>query len=166
MIIHAGCVALSSPQGWRGVLIQGPSGVGKSDLALRLIDEGFRLVSDDRTQVWRSQERLFAACPESLSGLIEARGLGIVPQPSIRLAEVWLAVRCLSPAEPLERMPDAQATEVCGAAVPLLQLHPLEASAPAKLRRALASIGHGAQGAYQAFAATPRGRGIPVRGGI
>lgn len=160
MTIHAGCVALWSAQGWRGVLIEGPSGSGKSDLALRLIGQGWRLVSDDRTILWRSAGRLFAACPPAIAGRIEARGLGIVAEPPLALVEVVLAARCETP---VERLPEVETLTLCGGSVPLLRLAALEASAPAKLRRALASLGQAAQGAYLP-AAAEAARGVPVKG--
>lgn len=160
MTVHAGCVALWSAQGWRGVLIEGPSGSGKSDLALRLIGRGWRLVSDDRTILWRSQGRLFAACPPTIAGRIEVRGLGVVAEEPLALAEVVLVARCEPPAE---RMPEEETVMLCGAPVPLVRLDPLEASAPAKLRRAVASLGQAAQGAYLP-AAAGAARGVPVKG--
>ena len=75
--IHASCVAI----GTKGVLILGDSGAGKSDLALRLIDDGARLVADDRTELYVSRDALYAQAPKSIAGLIEVRGLGIVALP-------------------------------------------------------------------------------------
>lgn len=164
-IVHAGCVALWRPDGWRGALIQGASGAGKSDLALRLLDEGFRLVADDRTQVWPCDGRLFAACPAPIAGLLEARGVGIVTAPAIRLAEVALVVRCAAADQPIERLPEDESISLCGIAAPLLWLHPFESSAPAKLRRALTSIGVGAQRAYQARGGGAA-QGVSVRGRV
>ncbi|MGE3652127.1 MAG: HPr kinase/phosphorylase, partial [Reyranellaceae bacterium] len=80
--IHATCVAL--PEG--GVLLRGDSGAGKSDLALRLIDGGARLVADDRTDLMREGDLLIARAPTSIAGLIEARGLGILRLPPEKLA--------------------------------------------------------------------------------
>jgi serine kinase of HPr protein (carbohydrate metabolism regulator) len=57
--VHATCVAIDG----RGILIRGRSGAGKSDLALRLIDRGARLVSDDYTILAASGGRLRAAAP-------------------------------------------------------------------------------------------------------
>ena len=65
--IHATAVARHTPAGWRGALIQGPSGVGKSDLALRLIGQGWRLIADDWTHLWASSGALYAAAPTTIS---------------------------------------------------------------------------------------------------
>ena len=70
------------------MLIEGPSGSGKSDLALRAIEIGFRLVADDRTLVWASGGALYGRAPAPLGGLIEVRGVGVLagprPRPSPR----------------------------------------------------------------------------------
>lgn len=142
MILHAGLIALRPPGAWRGVLVLGDSGSGKSDLMLRAIGEGFRLVADDRTVVWASQGRVFGRAPEALSGLIELRGVGVLREPSIWLAEIALVVRC-EPREALERTPEDAAETVAGIDVPLLRLHAPDASAPAKLGRALNRLGRG-----------------------
>ena len=72
--VHASTVALEG----RAVLISGPSGSGKSDLALRLLDRGFSLVSDDQTLVRRERDRLVASPPPNIAGKLEIRGIGIV----------------------------------------------------------------------------------------
>ena len=72
--LHASTVATDG----RAVVIVGPSGAGKSDLALRLLDRGFTLVSDDRTIIKRNGDRLVASAPASLAGKLEIRGIGIV----------------------------------------------------------------------------------------
>jgi len=142
MIVHAGLVALRLGGYWRGVLIEGPSGGGKSDLALKAIEAGFRLVADDRVVVWRSGEALFGRAPPPLAGLIEARGYGVVHEPAIALAQVVLAARCVEPGQPIERLPDPDARIIADIAVPSFRIDPFEASAPAKLRRALQHLGH------------------------
>lgn len=138
MIRHAGLIAMrpNLPGGgpWRGVLIEGPSGAGKSDLALRCLDHGFRLVADDRVELWTSAGRLFGAAPAPLVGLIEARGLGISPVTALPLAEVALVVRCGNP----ERLPEPETATILDVTLPAVTLRPLEASTPAKLSRALA----------------------------
>src|SRR3954467_2951754 len=72
--IHASTVARDG----RAVLITGPSGSGKSDLALRLLDLGFTLVSDDQTILRKDVDRLLAFAPPSIAGKLEIRGIGIV----------------------------------------------------------------------------------------
>ena len=142
MILHAGLIALRLSESWRGVLVLGGSGSGKSDLMLRAIGFGFRLVADDRTVVWAEQGRVFGRAPDALSGLIELRGVGVLREPSLWLAEIALVVRC-EPLEALERMPEDAAETVAGTEVPLLRLHAPDASAPAKLGRALNRLGRG-----------------------
>ncbi|HEX3700436.1 MAG TPA: HPr kinase/phosphorylase [Phenylobacterium sp.] len=134
MIRHAGLVAQRVGGVWRGVLIEGPSGGGKSDLALRALDHGFTLVADDRVELWAEGGRLFGRAPPSLAGLIEARGLGILTVTPLPLAQVALIAR----GGEGERMPDAETAEVLGVSVQRLAISLLEASAPAKLSRALA----------------------------
>lgn len=139
MILHAGLVARPRGGRWQGVLITGPSGSGKSDLALRLIDQGFSLVADDRTLLWTSGKGLFGRAPESLAGLIEARGIGILSAPSHAFAPVTVAVECVE--GPVERLPALETTTYLDRVVPLLRLVAREASAPAKLGRALMGLG-------------------------
>ena len=148
MILHAGLVALRLGGFWRGVVILGASGAGKSDLAIRAIDAGLRLVADDRVVAWTSGGRLWGRAPDALASLIESRGHGVTAEPATPLAEIVLAVRCVGGSETVERLPAEECEIVAGIAVPLLRLDPREASAPAKLRRALVSIGRGAQQAY------------------
>lgn len=137
MIRHAGLVARRAGGVWRGVLIEGPSGSGKSDLALRALGEGFRLVADDRVELWTSGGRLFGAAPATLHGLIEVRGLDVVREPALPLAEVVLLARCAAPDQAPDRMPEPRTEQILGLALPLIEIWPFEASAPAKLSRAL-----------------------------
>ena len=150
MILHAGLVALRLDGYWLGALIEGSSGAGKSDLALKALEAGFRLVADDQVVVWRSGDALFGRAPSPLAGLIESRGQGIVRESPIGFAQIVLAARCVSAGEAIERLPAPAATTVAGIAIACFQIDPFEASAPAKLRRALQHLGHGAQQAYQA----------------
>ena len=155
MILHAGLLALWVPGerdgGWRGALIEGPTGAGKSDLALRAIDQGFRLVADDRVLVWRAGGRLFGRAPATLHGLVEARGLGVWPEPALPFCRIVLALRCGDE----QRTPDPDAVEHAGVTVPRLTLQPLTPSAPAKLRRALHHLGAEPEGAYLPGLAAP-----------
>ena len=137
MILHAGLIARYDAGGWRGVLIEGPSGGGKSDLALRCLERGFRLVADDRVLVWRSGGRLFGRAPDSLAGLMEVRNLGVLPTPALALAPIALAVRL----GPGARLPDRETVRHPEVELPALTLAGLEDSAPAKLGRALDALG-------------------------
>ncbi len=140
MIRHAGLLARQIAGDWLGALIEGPSGSGKSDLALRALDAGWSLVADDRTLLWASGGRLFGRAPDALAGLIEARGLGILPAPRRAFAEVRLIVHCV-PAETVERLPSDVAETLLGVALPRVRLAAFEASATAKLGRALTYLG-------------------------
>src|SRR5689334_2442503 len=86
--MHASTVALDG----RAVLITGLSGSGKSDLTLRLLDRGFSLVSDDRTIVRLSGDRLIASAPPNIAGKLEVRGIGIVDMEAVNDVPVALVV--------------------------------------------------------------------------
>ena len=143
MLVHATSVALKGRGGrWRAVLLRGPSGAGKSDLALRLIDGGGKLISDDQTRLSKQRGALFAEAPAALAGLIEVRGLGIVRLPRsqvLKRAPLGLLVD-LVPPDRVERMPDRQREEVLAVALPTLAIAPFEASATTKLILAMAQI--------------------------
>ncbi len=133
MLVHATTVDIAG----LGVLILGVPGAGKSDLALRLIAEGALLVADDQTVIEMRGDEIWASAPEKIAGLVEARGVGIVPTATKRATRLVLAVQLTAlPA----RMPERRtwALPGAGAQIPLIELSPFEASAPAKLRLALA----------------------------
>lgn len=133
--IHASCVAIDG----RAVLIGGRSGQGKSDLALRLIDRGASLVSDDYSFVRRERGRLLAAPPENIAGRIEVRGVGLLAMPFERDVPVALYVDL--DAQP-ERLPDPEESRIiAGVRVPTVGLAAREASAPLKVEAALRLIG-------------------------
>ncbi len=117
---------------WRGVLIVGPSGIGKSDLALRAMQRGCQLVSDDYSCVWISAGHLYAAPPEAIDGKMEIRGLGIMSdlprRPMTRINLVALAQT-----DPVDRMPEAEVTPILGLNVATVRLNPREASSIPKL---------------------------------
>ena len=101
-LVHASCVAREGA----AVLLTGPSGSGKSDLALRLIDRGWTLVADDRTLLHRRGDTLFASPPATIAGRIEVRGLGILELGHVSDVEAVMAVNLADPAErfPFEDM--------------------------------------------------------------
>jgi|APCry1669190288_1035285.scaffolds.fasta_scaffold15012_2 HPr kinase/phosphorylase len=139
-ILHASFVVRRRLGEWRGALLRGPSGVGKSDLALRLLDSGWRLVADDRTLVWQDGEGLFGRAPARLKGLIEARGLGVVtyPVPMVDFGRIDVVVDCAATGAPIERVPESRKTRVLDLDLPSVTLCALDASAPRKLMLAFA----------------------------
>ncbi len=134
-LVHATCIALDG----RGLLLRGDSGSGKSDLALRLIDAGARLVSDDQTLLSEQGGRLLARAPENIAGRIEVRGLGIRQVPFLGEATVELVVDLVGPDE-VERLPEPHSESLLGVELPRIALDPFAASATVKLRLALEGL--------------------------
>ena len=154
--LHATTIALWCAGAWRGVLLRGPSGTGKSGLALKAREAGWRLVADDRTVAWASGGRLFCAAPAPLEGLVEARGVGDLTDGP----------------EGVERMPEPQTVELAGVRLPLVRLWAHDAAATAKLALAVslcpacnsAALGGAGYQAYQAPRRRARTRGRGGRG--
>ncbi len=113
-ILHGSCVALSG----RGVLITGPSGSGKSGLALQLMALGCGLVSDDRTVVEVRDGGLLATTPAAIRGRIEARGVGLLAAEPTGAARLVLIVDLAQ--EEAERLPPWHSREVMGVALPVV----------------------------------------------
>lgn len=133
--IHATCVAIDG----RAVLLCGASGSGKSDLALRLIDRGAELVSDDQVLLVRDGDRLRASPPAPIAGKIEVRGIGILAMPHRVAMPVSLLVQL---DDPIERLPlDERSRAFAGIEVPVIALRAFEASAPIKVELALRERG-------------------------
>lgn len=140
---HGGCAAYRS----MGVLLLGPPGAGKSDLLLRLLDrEGWKLVADDQVLLRHHDGALLAQAPPALKGMLEVRGLGVLEGfETLDQVTVALAVACVPrprvPRLPLPQLwkpagPSAAAVPP-GGAVPLVALHPFDASAPRKVELGL-----------------------------
>ena len=98
MTVHATCVRLEraglifgAPRD-AGILMLGESGAGKSDMALRLIALGAKLVADDRTELFVEKGKLFGRAPKSIAGLLEIRGVGILKIPGAKKARIVLAI--------------------------------------------------------------------------
>lgn len=133
--IHASTVALSG----RAVLITGPSGSGKSDLTLRLLDRGFVLVSDDQTIVRKTGTKLLASAPPTIKGKLEIRGVGIVDMEQVDDVPVALVVELTSE---IQRLPDdSRERPVLGLSVPLISVDAMSASAASKVALALDRLG-------------------------
>src|SRR6185369_8707322 len=133
--LHASTVAKDG----RAVLITGPSGSGKSDLALRLIDRGFTLVSDDQTIIRRDDERLIASAPPNIAGKLEMRGVGIVDMETAKDVPVALLVDLASD---IQRLPDVDRKQaILGIEIPLVSIDAMAASAASKVALALDLMG-------------------------
>ena len=114
LLMHASCVAVNG----HGVLIIGASGTGKSALALQLIAYGAELIADDQTQITPQDQQLIASCPPSLSGMIEARGIGLLHCPPRGVAPITL-VADLDLTEP-DRLPPLRTISLLGITLPLV----------------------------------------------
>jgi serine kinase of HPr protein (carbohydrate metabolism regulator) len=151
-VLHATALAEWRGGAWRAVLLRGPSGAGKSDFALRALAAGWRLVADDRVLAWASGGRLYARAPRRLSGLVEARGLGVVPVQHLAWAEIKLVVDLSEDPAAVERTPEPEWEQIAGVGVRRIALNGRESSATAKVSLALqaATLGAEPEPAYQA----------------
>jgi HPr kinase/phosphorylase len=140
-LVHATCIAL----GESAAIFVGPSGAGKSDLALRCVMhpislEGSvtsaRLVADDQVTLERRGSSLWVRPPAAIAGKIEVRGLGIVDMPHVPEARLRLVVQLVGAGD-IERLPEPSETNMLGLTLPVIQIAPLEASAPFKVLLAL-----------------------------
>ena len=99
-------------------MILGASGQGKSALALELMTRGARLVADDRTIVERDADQLWLSCPPGLTGLIEARGVGLLNADPAPPTPLGLVVDL--DLEETQRLPPHRTIELLGLAVPVV----------------------------------------------
>lgn len=129
---HATCIDLDGT----GILMRGPSGSGKSDLALRLIDGGASLVSDDYVSLSGGDGGLRASAPEAIRGVMEVRGLGLIALAHARSSVIGLVVDLVDRSA-VPRLPESDRIELDGITVDRIHLAPFEASAAAKVRLAL-----------------------------
>ena len=130
-LVHATCVALDGT----GILIRGPSGSGKSDLGLRLIDMGAKLVADDYCELTANGSVLTVRAPAAIAGRMEVRGYGLVKLPSLSSVVVSLVVD-LKDTAAIPRFPDVVSCTIEGITMTWIAVDPTEPSAPAKVRLA------------------------------
>jgi HPr kinase/phosphorylase len=147
LLVHSTTVAISG----RGVMLRGPSGSCKSELALRLMEEAgnglgslelrAELVADDQTEVFEQDSKLWVRCPETIRGLMEIRGLGIINATPHGPCPLALVVD-LQPSGSIERMPEEadRLTTFFGHEVPRIRLDASQAAAPSVLRVAFLQI--------------------------
>jgi HPr kinase/phosphorylase len=133
-LVHATAIAIND----HGVLLVGPSGSGKSDLALRLIDRGAVLISDDIVFIEQSAGKPLLHVAPNIEGRIEIRGVGIVDASHTKSAVMRMVVEMAPPTERLP--PENLSTDIAGHSVPMVKIAALEASAPLKVEYALRSI--------------------------
>lgn len=136
--MHATCVSVFGDR-LSGCLLLGPSGSGKSDLAVRLIDGGGTLVADDRVITTVRDGQVSAAPPPLLAGLLEIRGLGVMTVPFLDQAEIRLLV-CLTKAADIERMAPITSRTLNGVDIPCLLVDASMASAAARVRWAVRRV--------------------------
>lgn len=133
--IHGTCVEIAGT----GVLLRGQPGSGKSDLALRLIDRGARLVADDQVTIEAGSGGLIATAVQSFVGLIEVRGLGIARVTNIDRIRLGLVID-LAGDDEIERLPEPNSCRILGVELPAIRLEPFAASADAKVRLAAKAV--------------------------
>ena len=133
MHLHATCLS------WRngGILLIGPSGSGKSDLALRMIRAGALLIADDQTMLHVDKDRLIARPPAGLAGKMEVRGLGILPVPHTPFGQVQVIIEMAAHRSDVDRLPRPRTRSELGIALPCWRLYPFEESTVIKLDLAL-----------------------------
>ncbi len=122
------------------VVLRGPSGSGKSDLALRLIARyGARLIADDQTVLRAPAKQVICEAPPEIAGMIEVRGLGLLKLDSCGGAPVALVVDLVA-RDAVPRLPEDDHVVLCNIKVARLQLHAFDDSTPDKIVAALAVV--------------------------
>ena len=132
--IHANCVALGS----YAILLRGPSGSGKSNLSLRLVRAGGRLVSDDRTDILARDGKLIASAPIQIARLCEVCGIGIVRGLAHQAAgDVRVLFDLVADPVEVERMPEPRFETFYGISIPSWKIWPFDMAVDAKIEVAL-----------------------------
>ena len=121
-----------------GVLILGDSGSGKSDLALRLIDNGATLISDDISICRKNSNNIYLYCPPEIKGLLEVREIGIITVPFVERIKLRLVVNLKSNNN--ERFPKDSSFRILGIKIPIINIEGKNSSAVAKIKVKLNEI--------------------------
>jgi len=129
-IFHATLIELNG----KGILLQGKSQTGKSDLALRLINRyNAVLVADDIVIIENKNGILQGYAPNNLAGLLEIRGLGIVKYPYKIQTEILMSVHLVDSLKKITRMPKICKENILGLEIMQIDLYAKEDSAPDKI---------------------------------
>ncbi len=131
-LYHASCVEFQG----KGILILGESGTGKSDLALRLIDRGAKLVSDDYVEVNIEDDLLYASPAPNIEGLIEVRGVGLKKCEFVSKVTLRMAIETCD-RDKIERLPEQACFDHEGIKIPFFKIDAFAASAIAKIKMML-----------------------------
>ena len=132
--IHSTSVVIDD----NGVLILGDSGSGKSDLALRLIDNGATLISDDISICRKNSNDIYLYCPPEIKGLLEVREIGIITVPFVERIKLRLVVNLKSNNN--ERFPKDNSFRILGIKIPIINIEGKNSSAVAKIKVKLNEI--------------------------
>ncbi len=132
--IHSTSVVIDD----NGVLILGDSGSGKSDLALRLIDSGATLISDDISICRKNSNNIYLYCPPEIKGLLEVREIGIITVPFVERIKLRLVVNLKSNNN--ERFPKDSSFRILGIKIPIINIEGKNSSAVAKIKVKLNEI--------------------------
>lgn len=117
-----------------GVLLIGASGSGKSDTALRLIESKRAvLVADDVVVLNVENGRLFGSPAKNIAGMLEVRGIGLVPYPYCPRTMVDFAVHLLSTPDEVTRFPQKNTENIFGVEIPRIDLYAKESSGVDKI---------------------------------
>lgn len=127
-LYHASCVEFKE----KGIIILGNSGAGKSDLTIRLLDAGGKLVSDDYVEVFNEKNKLIAKTAPNIGGMIEVRGVGLMKVDFKPKTQLVLALELVS-REVIERMPEDHYFEEGNVKIPLYKFDGFSSSAIAKI---------------------------------
>jgi len=122
----------------KGLLIMGPSGSGKSDLALRMMGRGALLIGDDYIEVSSAEGgRVIMRAPKNIAGKIEVHNVGLLEVAFQSQAEIDMVFHLVTSVQKLERLPFEKMISIEGCRIPCLDFYAFEASAPDKIRAAL-----------------------------
>ena len=108
----------------KGILFRGKSGSGKSELALKFIEnKNAVLVADDIVLLENRKNKLFGKVPENIAGWLEIRNVGISNYKYIPEAEISLLVNLVQTKQNLERFPKNKSENILGVEIPAIDLY-------------------------------------------